>query len=59
MGQPLGFQTYEIIQHLMEDGQGTWNTMASYGYRIADLVQFGQFGAAQLKDKTAKDILRS
>jgi len=55
MGQPLGFQTYEIIQHLSEDWQGTWNKMASYGYKVADLVTFG--GSPQLKDKTAKDIL--
>jgi sugar phosphate isomerase/epimerase len=57
MGQPIGFQTYEIIKHLSEDWQGTWNKMASFGYKVADLVQFGQFGGAQLKDKTAKDIL--
>jgi sugar phosphate isomerase/epimerase len=57
MGQPLGFQTFEIIQHLNEDWQGTWNKMASYGYKVADLVQFR--GSPQLKDKTAKDILQA
>ena len=40
MGRPVGFQTFEITQHLTDDWQGTWNKMASFGYKIADLVQF-------------------
>ena len=56
MGQPLGFQTFEIIQHLNEDWHGTWNKMGSYGYQIADLVQFRS--SPQLKDKTAKQFCR-
>jgi sugar phosphate isomerase/epimerase len=55
MGQPLGFQTFEIIQHLSEDWQGTWNKMASYGYVVADLVQFKS--NPKLADKTPADIL--
>lgn len=57
MNQPLGFQTYEIIHHLEEDWEGTWKKMASFGYKFADLVQFGNVPA--LASKTAKDILQS
>ena len=56
MGQPLGFQTYEIIQHLIEDWQGTWNKLASVGDGVADLAQFSAFNP-KLADKTPKDVV--
>jgi sugar phosphate isomerase/epimerase len=40
-GDPIGFQTYEIFKNLTDDWQGTWNTMASMGYKYADLDHFG------------------
>ena len=55
MNQPLGFQTYEITDHLKQDWQGTWNKMASFGYKFADMVQFG----GELKKYTAKDIRKT
>jgi sugar phosphate isomerase/epimerase len=57
MGQPVGFQTFEIIPHLNEDWEGIWKKMAGFGYRIADLVQFRN--SPQLARKTAKDILQA
>ena len=57
MGAPIGFQCYEIIPHLAEDWDGTWKKMASYGYKVADLVQFK--GNPKLADKTPADILQS
>jgi sugar phosphate isomerase/epimerase len=56
MGQPLGFQTFEVIPDLAKDWQGTWNKMASYGYRYADLVQFAPTYAPQLAGKTTSEI---
>jgi sugar phosphate isomerase/epimerase len=56
MGQPLGFQTFEIIKDLTEDWQGTWNKMASYGYKYADLVQFSVF-APKMPPKSNQEIL--
>ncbi len=55
MNQPIGFQTYEIIPHLIEDWQGTWDKMASFGYKFADLVSFSMSPA--LAHYTAKDVL--
>lgn len=55
MNQPLGFQTFEIIPHLLKDWDGTWRTMAGFGYKIADLLDFGLF-IPGLANKTAKDI---
>ena len=40
-GHPIGFQTFEIFKNLSENWQGTWNTMASMGYKYADLDHFG------------------
>jgi sugar phosphate isomerase/epimerase len=57
MGQPLGFQTFEIIKDLSDDWQGTWNKMASYGYTYADLVQFSPTYAPKIASKTTQDIL--
>jgi sugar phosphate isomerase/epimerase len=57
MNQPIGFQTYELIAHLTDDWQGTWNKMAGYGYKFADLVQFKTVPA--LSHYTAKDILQA
>src|SRR4051794_35094487 len=57
MGQPLGFQTFEIIKDLQADWQGTWNKMASFGYKYADLVQFNPLYAGNLSTKTNQDIL--
>jgi len=57
MGQPLGFQTFEIIQHLVDDWDGTWKKMARYGYKVADLVQFSS--NPKLASKSAHDILQS
>jgi sugar phosphate isomerase/epimerase len=57
MGQPLGFQTFEIIPDLSQDWQGTWNKMASYGYTYADLVQFVPAYAPKLASKAPQDIL--
>src|SRR5579862_2577747 len=37
---PIGFQTFELIDHLQQDWIGTWRNMASYGYKYADMVQF-------------------
>jgi sugar phosphate isomerase/epimerase len=54
MNQPIGFQTAEITKHLAEDWTGTWKTMAGYGYKFADLVQFGRNPV--LAKFTAKDI---
>ncbi len=57
MNQPLGFQTFEIIPHLIEDWDGTWKKMASFGYKVADLVQFNN--SPTLAGKSASQILRS
>jgi sugar phosphate isomerase/epimerase len=56
MNQPIGFQTFEITAHLSEDWEGTWKKMASFGYKIADLVQFG---GPTLSKYTANDIKQS
>ncbi len=55
MNQPLGFQTFEITAHLKEDWQGTWNKMASFGYKFADMVMFRD----ELAKYTAKDIRKT
>ena len=39
-GDPIGFQTYEIFKNLAADWQGTWNAMASMGYKYADLCYY-------------------
>jgi sugar phosphate isomerase/epimerase len=57
MREPLGFQTYEIFQHLAEDWDGTWQKMASYGYKVADFVQLS-FNP-KLANKTPQDVTRS
>jgi len=57
MGEPLGFQCFEIIPHLAEDWDVTWKKMASYGYKVADLVQFKS--NPKLADKTPTDILQA
>ena len=57
MNQPLGFQTFEIIPHLILDWKGTWKAMAGFGYKFADLVQFGS--RPQLAQYSAKDVRRS
>lgn len=56
MNQPIGFETSsELMVHLNEDWQGTWNKMASFGYKVAGLVPFHGNSAKY----TAKDILKS
>jgi sugar phosphate isomerase/epimerase len=57
MNQPIGFQTFEIIAHLTQDWEGTWKTMAGFGYKIADLINF-DFNPA-LSKYSAKDIKQS
>jgi sugar phosphate isomerase/epimerase len=57
MNQPIGFQTFEIIAHLTQDWEGTWKTMAGYGYKLADLINF-DFNPALAK-YSAKDIKQS
>ena len=57
MNQPIGFQTFEIIAHLTQDWEGTWKTMAGFGYKFADLINF-DFNPA-LSKYSAKDIKQS
>jgi sugar phosphate isomerase/epimerase len=57
MNQPIGFQTAEITQHLNEDWQGTWNKMASFGYKFADMVMFGRGDIAKYKPEDIKKAL--
>jgi sugar phosphate isomerase/epimerase len=40
MNQPIGFQCFEILEYLNRDWEGTWKKMASFGYKVADLVTF-------------------
>ena len=53
MGEPLGFQTYELIDHLVSDWNGTWEKMASCGYKVADILLFSF--EPRLANRTTKD----
>ena len=50
-GQPFGFQTFEIFRELGSQWEDTWNAMASYGYKFADLDFWGPIG-----QRTPEDI---
>ena len=56
MGQPFGFQGFEIIPDLKNDWHGTWEKLASYGYSFVDQVTYSPRQAPNLAALTPKEI---
>jgi sugar phosphate isomerase/epimerase len=61
LNMPIGFQAYDARKALIKDFDGTWRTLAGYGFQTVDLVSFAGYGYenSPLSNMSAKQILRS